>query len=40
MISFANRATQLQFDFAAPQRLLSTDDLLRALARRGCRRFE
>ncbi|MGQ0560554.1 MAG: SprT-like domain-containing protein [Gemmatimonadota bacterium] len=31
------RAVQLQLDFAAQPKLLSTDDLRRALARRGCR---
>jgi hypothetical protein len=31
------RAHQLQFDFTAQPRLLSSDDLRKALARRGCR---
>jgi predicted SprT family Zn-dependent metalloprotease len=33
----SNRALQLQLDFAAPSPLLSSDDMRRALARRGCR---
>ena len=33
----ATRALQLQLDFAAQSPLLSSDDLRRALARRGCR---
>jgi hypothetical protein len=33
-----NRALQLQLDFTAPPRLLSEQEFLRTLARRGCRR--
>jgi hypothetical protein len=35
----SSRALQLQLDFAAQPQLLSTEDLRRALARRGCRRL-